>query len=64
MSSKRLRHIWSQKKKNSIPEGKNSVTEGEKEENSLTQFFFDSIQNSIAAKMADFFLHFPNELGT
>ena len=32
--------------------GKNSVTEGEKEESSLTQNFLDPIQNSIAAKIA------------
>jgi hypothetical protein len=32
--------------------GKNNVTEGEKEENSLTRIFLDPIQNSIAAKIA------------
>ena len=36
----------------SITGGKNSVTEGEKEENSLTQIFLDPIQSSIAAKIA------------
>ena len=34
------------------PSGKNSVTEGEKEENSLTRIFLDPIQSSIAAKIA------------